>query len=47
MESTKICKVCGRELPIESFQRNGHGYTSVCQECSNKKRSATRYNNKE
>lgn len=34
----KTCSVCGQELPIESFTRNGLGYTSVCSECANKKK---------
>lgn len=31
---TKICKVCGRELPWTSFRKvKGGGYGSTCKEC--------------
>lgn len=31
---TKICKVCGRELPETSFRRvKGGGYGNTCKEC--------------
>ena len=23
---TKVCKTCGRELPIENFSKNAYGY---------------------
>lgn len=36
--TTKICKCCGRELPIEEFTRNGFGVTNVCKECNTKNR---------
>lgn len=39
---TRICKVCGRELPIENFKANPrYGHASVCNECVTKKRMAT------
>ena len=33
---TKICKKCGRELPIEEFYKaknNKDGHMNVCKEC--------------
>ena len=30
---TKICKECGRELPIEMFHKNGWGVTNLCKDC--------------
>lgn len=35
---TKVCKCCGKELPIEHFVRNAFGHTSVCKECNSKNR---------
>jgi len=36
---TKICKDCGRELPIERFKRNRYGErVSVCLDCDTRKR---------
>lgn len=35
--TTKICKVCGRELPEDEFVKNACGVTSVCKECHSKK----------
>lgn len=35
---TKVCKVCGKELPIEMFRKNvksKDGYTDTCIECIN------------
>lgn len=37
---TKVCKVCGKELPIEMFRRNNKskdGYTDTCFDCINVK----------
>ena len=37
---TKVCKDCGRELPIESFQRQARskdGYMHICRECKRKR----------
>ena len=31
--TSKVCKCCGKELPIDSFYRNGWGATSVCKDC--------------
>lgn len=38
--TTKVCKVCGRELPLEQFHKNRWGYTQVCKECKAGKTSA-------
>lgn len=36
---TKICKDCGRELPIERFKRSKFGQpVSVCLDCDTRKR---------
>ena len=29
---TKVCKCCGKELPLNNFSKNAFGYTSVCKE---------------
>lgn len=37
---TKVCKVCGKELPIEMFRKNTKskdGYTDTCFDCINVK----------
>lgn len=38
MEETKVCKCCGKELPISSFSKNGKGILGVCRDCMHKKR---------
>ena len=36
---TKICKCCGRELPLSSFAKNGKNYIrKICKSCMNKQR---------
>lgn len=41
---TKICKVCGRELPLTAFANNRYGtLLSTCRECVSEKRAQTRY----
>lgn len=38
--TTKVCKDCGRELPIENFQRQAKsrdGYMHICKECKSKR----------
>lgn len=37
---TKVCKHCGRELPIEQFSLNRNGRIGVCKECMTAKRLA-------
>ena len=34
--TTKVCKVCGRELPLEQFGKNKNGYINTCKECRSK-----------
>ena len=36
---TRVCKTCGRELPIENFSKNAYGYIGICKECNSKHRS--------
>lgn len=31
--TTRVCKVCGRELPSEEFIKNAWGVTNVCKDC--------------
>jgi hypothetical protein len=40
--TTKVCKECGRELPLDAFMRNPHGVTSICKECAKKKKAIKR-----
>ena len=34
---TKICKGCGRELPLDAFWRNRQGVTGYCKDCMKEK----------
>lgn len=39
METTKICKKCGKELPINCFHKDKGvvgGYKNTCKECQHK-----------
>lgn len=40
--STKICRDCGRELPIDMFYKNDTGYRPECKECKIKTDSERR-----
>lgn len=41
---TKICKVCGRELPWTEFRlTKGDVRAATCNACINEKRAQTRY----
>lgn len=40
---TKICKTCGRELPLNNFASNRHGPVSVCRECVKEKYRDTHF----
>lgn len=40
---TKVCKTCGKELPLSSFASNRHGLMSVCRECVKEKKRNTCY----
>lgn len=44
---TKICKCCGRELPLSSFAKSGKKYTrKICKSCENKQRREKREDNR-
>ncbi len=43
---TRICKCCGRELPLDQFSKNYIGYTSVCKECNSNNRRIAAANRK-
>ena len=48
-QETKVCKCCGRELPINSFAANiksNDGRQGVCRECMGKKQKASHSNNR-
>lgn len=42
MEEKRICKQCGKELPLKDFYRNKYGFTNVCKVCANANRSSKR-----
>ena len=35
---TRVCKCCGKELPISEFSKNKFGITSVCKTCNSENR---------
>ena len=39
---TKVCKCCGRELPISSFKKGRWGVVSVCMDCDKQHRAEKR-----
>lgn len=39
---TKVCKVCGRELPTSEFSRNGFGPLNTCKQCVKEAKQRTR-----
>lgn len=39
---TKVCKCCGRELPMSSFKKGRWGIVSVCMDCDKKHRAEKR-----
>lgn len=41
-QETKVCKCCGRELPISSFKKGRWGYVSVCMDCDKQHRAEKR-----
>ena len=47
---TKVCKVCGRELPLDKFPRKAKardGYGATCKECVGRNIAAVKKSNKE
>ena len=41
---TKLCKTCGRELPLTGFRiTKGGGRAHMCNMCITEKRAETRY----
>lgn len=45
--STKICRDCSRELPLDMFYKNGTCYRPECKECKSKAESERRSRNLE
>ena len=41
-QETKVCKCCGRELPMSNFKKGHWGYVSVCNECDKQHRAEKR-----
>jgi ribosome-binding protein aMBF1 (putative translation factor) len=41
-QETKVCRCCGRELPIGNFKKGRWGYVSVCNECDKQHRAENR-----
>lgn len=38
LPETKVCKGCGRELPLDAFWHNRQGPTGYCKDCMKEKR---------
>ena len=38
VETSRVCKGCGKELPLEQFGRNRYGYTWYCVDCMKARR---------
>lgn len=38
---TKVCKSCGKTLPITHFTKRGNGYRNICNECLRRESGAT------
>ena len=46
-EKTKVCKSCGKKLPLEEFVKiYRKNYSNICKKCHVKKRQETVFNNK-
>lgn len=41
-QERKVCRCCGRELPISSFKKGRYGHVSVCIECDTEHRREKR-----
>jgi ribosome-binding protein aMBF1 (putative translation factor) len=41
-QETKVCKCCGRELPMSNFKKGRWGYVSVCMDCDKQHRAENR-----
>lgn len=41
-QETKVCRCCGRELPMSNFKKGRWGYVSVCNECDKQHRAENR-----
>lgn len=39
--TTKICKCCGKRLPIEDFETYGKGHRNICKICRRKESGAS------
>lgn len=39
---TRVCKCCGKELPITMFAKKGTGIRSICRKCEEEKRTENR-----
>ena len=46
LPETKICKGCGRELPLDAYGRNRQGPLGYCKDCMAAKRKAAMDNKK-
>ena len=38
---TKVCKCCGKELPLTHFTKKGTGYRKICNDCIKRESGST------